>query len=192
MKTIDTFGCIESTMKTFGGHYVDLLNPDPAMLDLATIATSLGRECRYGNHCPQFYSVAEHCINAVDAAIEDELHGDVLRAILMHDATEAFLGDMIKPLKNLIPMYVEIEDRFEQAIAAAYGIEFEQHKNTVKHYDRMMLKAEKESLWPDDREAWSGFNGLPDRAIRLHLWSHDYAAKCFMDTATLLGVVHLV
>lgn len=184
----DTFGCVGTTFKTFSGNYVDLLNPDPDLLDLETIAVALGRECRFGNHCPRFYSVAEHCVIACDLAIEDGVRGDSLRAILLHDATEAFLGDMIKPLKILLPEYQEIEHCFEVAIGVAFNLDFSLHRDVVKHYDRIMLRAEKLTMWPEDTEEWFGFAGLPPRGVNLQFLNAEEAARRFRIKAQYIRV----
>lgn len=83
----------------------DLLNPaangDPNIED---IAHALANICRWTGHTSRFYSVAEHCIRAAAIAPSGcKLH------VLMHDATEAYLGDVATPLKQLLPKYQEIE-----------------------------------------------------------------------------------
>lgn len=83
----------------------DLLNPaangDPNIED---IAHALANICRWTGHTSRFYSVAEHCIRAAAIAPpECKLH------VLMHDATEAYLGDVATPLKQLLPDYQAIE-----------------------------------------------------------------------------------
>lgn len=186
--TPDKFGCVGSTFKTFSGDYIDLLKPDPSLMKLPDIATALSRICRFGGHCPKFYSVAEHCILATQLAIADGVRGNTLRAVFLHDATEAFLGDMIKPLKNLLPEYSLIEDRFEQAIEQEFNISFRCYQETVKHYDRTMLKAEKRIMWPDDSSEWTGFNGLPDRIVEFKFWSPEEANRQFKAMAQFIRV----
>jgi hypothetical protein len=53
---------MSSVILTSTGKWFDVLNPDPALIDLQDIAGALSNLCRYGGHCDRFYSVAEHSI----------------------------------------------------------------------------------------------------------------------------------
>ena len=143
------------TIRTFSGRYMNLINPDPADVDLESIAHALGSICRFGGHCPHFYSVAEHCVLAFELASADGCDDEQLKAVLMHDASESYLGDMVKPLKLEVHFYNECESKMEDAIGQHFGIDFKKHHDTIKKYDLMMLKAEKEHFWPDDPIQWS-------------------------------------
>ncbi len=96
---LDSFGCIANTIKVAAGHYVDLANPDPATIEIRSIAAGLSKICRFSGQCPRFYSVAEHSLHA--AALADFLcvPDEAKAAVLLHDAAEAYIGDMVKPLK---------------------------------------------------------------------------------------------
>lgn len=141
---IDTFGCLNNTIKASSGTYVDLLNPDPATIRLVDIAAALSKVCRFGGHCPQFYSVAEHCVLATELAQSFRINDlKTLFAILLHDAAEAYIGDMVKPLKVMMPQYQEAETRIEKAIEQKFDIRFADYEPVIKRFDRAMLKAEK-------------------------------------------------
>jgi hypothetical protein len=171
MTQIDTFGCLANTIKVAAGHYVDLADPQPETIDIISIATALGRICRFGGHCPQFYSVAEHCVHAYELARADGLPTEALKAILLHDAAEAYIGDMVRPLKITMPQwYLDLESRFERAIAIRFDVNFERYASAIKCYDRLMLKAEKTTMWPDDETEWNGFGGItmPDVCFRYY------------------------
>ena len=142
--TADTFGCLANKIKVASGHYFDLADPRPEMVDIVSIATALGRICRFGGHTPHFYSVAEHCVHAHDLAYRDGLPDYVCKAILLHDAAEAYIGDVVRPLKvieEVSKWYGKIESRIEEAIAIKFVVDFNSHANIIKHYDRMLLKA---------------------------------------------------
>lgn len=83
-------------MCTRSGQRVHLDAPDPASIRLGDIAHALGALCRYCGHTPRHYSVAEHSL-LVAALLPPplRLHG------LLHDAAEAFFGDVIAPVKRL-------------------------------------------------------------------------------------------
>ena len=186
--TLDTFGCIGSTIKTAGG-YLDLANPDPALISIETIASALSKICRYGGHCPRFYSVTEHCIHAVGIAITDGGWGDnALRSIFLHDAAEAFIGDVVKPLKNLLADYREIEARMEQAIETRFKLNFKKFGDVVKRYDREMLKAEKMHFWPDDKEQWEGFGDSEPRVVHFQFFEPSMAEQQFLWMAGTFGL----
>jgi uncharacterized protein len=186
--SIDSFGCLSNTIKVSAGHYVDLLNPDPETIEIRSIAAALSKICRFGGHCPYFYSVAEHCIHAVDLARSEGYAGEPLIAILLHDATEAYLGDMVKPLKMNMPQYVELEQRMESAISLAFGIDFDRWKPLIKRFDRGMLKAEKMRLWPEDKEHWAGFSDIEDTKVHFHFCTPTIAEITFLKVALNLGM----
>lgn len=186
----DRFGCLNNTIKVAAGHYVDLIDPDPASIDIESIAAALSKVCRYGGHCPKFYSVAEHCVIAAELAFADGLWTpEAIRAILMHDAAEAYIGDMVKPLKVTLPEFAKVENRMESAIAERFGLLQGIHDSIVKDYDRAMLKAEKIALWPEDKERWSGFETIPTRPVTFHWWSPEQAEHKFLDAAKQFAVV---
>lgn len=186
---VDNVGCLNGTIKVAAGHYVDLQNPDPATIDLRSIAAALSKICRFGGHCPKFYSVAEHCCLMYRLAKGDRFgmpYGWIrkcLLEILLHDATEAYVGDMVRPLKVTMPQFGEAERRIERAIEKAYGLDFAAWKTTIKYYDNIMLKAEKLALWPEDTETWHGFENIRSVDVRFQFWSPVYAESEFYNTA---------
>jgi len=185
---VDLTGCRGNTIKVAAGHYIDLANPTPDAIDIDTIAAALSKLCRFGCHCPRFYSLAEHCVHATALAISEGYVGDALRAVFLHDAAEAYIGDVVKPLKVMLPDYAVVEARMEQAVAGSFGINFERWADTVKRFDRMMLKAEKLTLWPDDREEWQGFAEIEARQVIFRFWMPDDAERAFLRFAETLGL----
>ncbi len=110
------------TIKTFKDHYVEPLNMQPEDIDIEDIAHSLARLCRYNGHCGGFISVARHSI-WVAQHLEPEglgLWG------LLHDAPEAYLGDMTRPVKKQPSMheFVEADDRLEEVIARRFNLPY--------------------------------------------------------------------
>lgn len=111
-------------IRTVKGNPFNLLRPEPSMVELEEVAHSLSMQCRYNGHVPSFYSVAEHSVR-VSVLLEDDGHSvDVQMAGLLHDAAEAYCGDMVRPLK-LIPElgipFDEIEDGIAIAVFAGLG-----------------------------------------------------------------------
>jgi uncharacterized protein len=112
------------------GREVEPFNLKLEDIDIMDIAHSLSMQCRYAGHVPFFYSVAEHCVRAVHLCAEvwfqediEDLRGhELLRSILLHDADEAYLQDMVSPVKNLPVMeaYRQAGDRAHALVAEKY------------------------------------------------------------------------
>ena len=103
------FGCVNNTMRLRSGCYFDLADPKPEHFRFADIAGALAKTCRFGGQIEHFYSVAEHSVHCAAQGESDGLPLGTQAALLMHDAAEAFTGDIIKPLKIMLPRYSTIE-----------------------------------------------------------------------------------
>lgn len=88
------------TKKTF-----DPLAPKEEFLDIHDIAHSLSLLCRANGHFPEFYSVGEHCLNCAREAQARGYSVRVQLACLLHDASEAYLSDVTRPVKSALPEY---------------------------------------------------------------------------------------
>lgn len=106
----------ESTIRTVSGRFVDLLHPDPATIVLDDIAHALSMVNRFGGHTAEPWSVAEHSI-AVSAMLWRSTGDPRLSLLgLLHDAAEAYLGDVVRPLKTHLDQYRRVEERMEHVI----------------------------------------------------------------------------
>jgi len=178
---IDSFGCINNTIKVAKGHYFDLANPNPDDVDIFSIASALSKVCRFGGHCPRFYSVAEHLIHCVTVAEKNGINDhSILKAVMLHDAAEAYIGDMVEPLKLMMPSYEEIEKTIEDAISKRFNVDFKAWHGVIKEVDRLMLKCEKTQLWPEDQSQWHGFADIGDVDIRLDYLHPAEASQLFL------------
>lgn len=185
--TTKAFGCVGSTIRLLSDAYLDLQDPDPSLLTIRDVARALGNICRFGGQCNSFYSVAEHSMACCRRAVEEGLSRDVRLACLMHDAAEAFIGDVVKPLKILLePIYGPIEAKMEAAIATAFGVDFESTADDWKRIDRMMLIAERHALFSADKVVWTGESEVERIAYKPMLYCPTYAAKLFEDEFTRL------
>lgn len=135
-------------MQTFTGRQFYPMDPRPDEVDIYDIAHSLAMQCRYNGHVKRFYSVAEHCV-LMSRVIEPEY---ALWALL-HDATEAYVGDMVRPLKLNMPEYRAAEDRVEAAIAAKFNLG--PMPKRVKEIDTAILLNERDALLSDPPRPWS-------------------------------------
>ncbi len=161
-----------SWLQTYSGLQFYPMDPDPAAVELRDIARALSMQCRYNGHVKEFYSVAEHCVlvsRLVPA--EDALWG------LLHDATEAYVGDMIRPLKNHMPAYREAEDRVMGAIAERFGLSGSM-PGSVKEADNRLLLDEKGHLLDSEPAPW-GVPGKP-HGIKIGAWSPAKAEAAYI------------
>lgn len=142
------------TILTHSGISFNLMEPNPALVKIDDIAHALSNLCRFTGHTNRFYSVAEHSVRAA-------LHvapGFELEALL-HDATEAYLGDVSSPLKALLHEYRLIEFRLDCCIRERFGLPPKQSPE-VKQADLSMLASERSALMPTTDEHWSLLDGI--------------------------------
>lgn len=185
------FGCVGTTIRLRSGCYLDLLDPRPKHFTFADIAGALSKLCRFGGQINSFYSVAEHSFHCAHLAMLDGHSVDVQRAVLMHDAAEAFIGDIVKPLKLQLPQVAAIERRIENVIAAKYGaLGFAAYKSIIREIDQAMLIHERRQLFSNDEVTWAGENEtrkVPNK-ISLLRWDAPTAEACFIICGTMLGI----
>lgn len=95
---------------------IDPVHPDAARIDIRDIAHALSMLCRANGHFPTFYSVGQHCINCMREAAARGWSRKVQLACLLHDASEAYLADVTRPVKKELPRYLEIEEPLQALI----------------------------------------------------------------------------
>ena len=159
-------------IQTFTGKCFDFLDPDPDSIDIRDIAHALSLVNRYGGHTPKPYSVAQHCVLASFYAPYE-----LAFEALMHDAQEAYVGDIPTTLKALMPEYRAIEDRAEAVIRAKFGLP-EEFSPSVKTIDRRLLVTEARAFgmnwWPMmDVEPYENMDVTP--------WHWQEARDRFME-----------
>lgn len=163
------------TLLTVAGDYVNFLEPEGTRFDIEVIAHALSNICRFGGHTTAFYSVAQHSV-LVSQIVSKPLE---LQALL-HDGAEAFLGDVIKPLKVLLPNYSEIEDRLQRAIYKSFGICEVQHPD-IKYADRVLLATERRDLMQENKSVWELTKGIKPLDQHIGPLQPQAAMRLFMD-----------
>lgn len=136
--------------KFFLGHDLNL-----DQINIEDIAHSLALNCRYNGHCSRFYSVAEHSV-LISKIVPEEY----AKVGLLHDATEAYLSDIVRPFKRSLGNYVEIENTLYSRIAKKFGIE-ETIPGIVKFYDVALCRIEGEDLMTSKAVDW----GIPEDGL---------------------------
>jgi len=148
-----------------GSGYLDLLDPDPRRIKAREIATALSRQSRFnGLGTSRPYSVLQHSL--VGLRVAKKMSDDrVFRArVLLHDAAEAYTGDLVRPLKRVLPGWDRIERGVNDAISAAFGVNISDMTPTIASIDRALMSAERIVLSPDSpasAEAWSMWRRRP-------------------------------
>ncbi len=177
-----TFVAGPSHVETFSGLFLDLADPDPLDIRLEDIAHGLANCCRYAGQARVFYSVAEHATLVATRLKSAGAPPEIVLAGLHHDDPEAFLGDVTRPLKTLIPEYRQLERRVWEAIHAGLQLgDCPVGDGRVKEADNWALSAEAWWLLPSKGRGWF-CEGLYDPAGP-SLWlpdagSRPAAAKC--------------
>ena len=139
MKTENLYA--EGMIRTQSGIYYNIVHPTPDMICLEDIHHALNRVPRFAGHTKHPWTVADHCVEMVRGAEEES---DTVKLwLLMHDASEAYLGDIPGPLKRLLGSYEVLEDRCMSAIAEKFGLHpgFWEHPQ-VKAADKAALELE--------------------------------------------------
>mgnify|MGYP001281995576 CR=1 FL=1 len=138
---------MDSTITTWSGRKFNFLNPEPTSIVIEDIAHALSLQCRFNGHSTEFYSVAEHSVGVcrlVESLGEDR---NTVMTALLHDAAEAYLGDVVSPLKQKLPDYRGFEGVVEAAVAAKFSLIYPFPK-VVHVADKELLHREFGSLHP--------------------------------------------
>ena len=149
------FGVKGPCIKTSKGVIFNLLTSGPKDVRLQDIALPLSRIQRWGGQymweIPE-YSVAAHSLNCLRLGRALLYPRAALLAILLHDAPEAYVGDLVKPLKTLCESYSVVENRIQGVIGEAAGCDFERYADEIKTVDHAILVLEKNTIIRGGRE----------------------------------------
>lgn len=152
---------------TRAGTFFDFADESTWEFRITTIAWALARIHRFNGHCIGWYSVAEHCVRVSELVSRDNA-----LAGLLHDAHEAFVGDVSGPLKTLLPDYCRLENRVQARCLASFGILG--IPDEVHQADREILDWELEALFAIDTGTEMEVWGV-DKC-----WDADVATERFM------------
>lgn len=150
-------------VRTYTGRRVHILRPNPNSVDIQDIAQALSHTCRFGGHVPRFYSVAQHSV-----VVADMLPPSLALWGLLHDASEAYLHDVTRPLKQCLRNYAELERRHQAAVCIRFGLSPEMPW-VVKCADNVALATEFRDLHGESLEncaAWANALPMGNRSIK--------------------------
>lgn len=171
-----------------GGRFF-FQHPEKSDILIDDIATALSRICRFNGQSLKFYSVAEHSVLMARYIWRTTDDRELAFAALMHDAGEAYLGDVVKPLKSLLPDYQKIEQACDTAVLAVFGIETPLPP-AIKDIDTRILLAERAQALRNTDNDW-GFDGIEPLPVTLHFWTAKMANVSFMAEFYKLAPVNL-
>jgi uncharacterized protein len=158
---------------TYTGKAIEPLNPDPALIDIRDIAHALGNVARFCGHTRTLYTVAQHSVLVSrNVPPEHALVG------LLHDASEAYLSDIARPIKQqpeFGTVYKAAEERLMHAIGEALGFDWPPPA-CVKRADEMLLRSEQRDLMPDLLR-FEGDEYLPEP---INPWPPEFAKFMFL------------
>lgn len=166
-------------LQTHSGRQYYPADPHPADVLIGDIAHALSMQCRFAGQCSRFYSVAEHSVHVSRLVPpEHQLAG------LLHDATEAYLHDLTRPLKQLLPEYRVLEDRNWFVISAKFGLDYDLPQ-CVKDADATMVFVERRHLFPHVVDADDWGHGLTEPETLPDVgplgWPQHHAKQQFYD-----------
>lgn len=164
-----------SWIQTFSGRAFEPMDPSIDQIDIEDIAHALAMVCRFNGHCRRFYSVAEHSVWVSRCVPEqDALWG------LLHDAAEAYVSDVARPIKPFIGGFKEIETGIQQTVCRKYGLA-NRMPTSVADADVRMLATERLQLMNAAPRAWPEVAGVEPYDLRLACWEPGQAKTAFLE-----------
>ena len=160
---------MKNTMTTFTGRHFDPMQIRTEDICIEDIAHALSLMCRGGGHLKYFYSVAQHSLNCAAEAKARGWSERLQLACLLHDASEAYLSDIIRPVKANLTGYLEIENRIMGKILEKFNLSdlTEEEHRKWKQIDDEMLYYELKNLMSGEEDlAAPELCALPDISER--------------------------
>lgn len=185
MQTIDAVGDIKTNgwLETVTGKRFDCFSDNPVYETLDWV-WGCARACRYNGQLKDtvdFYSVAEHQVHMATWARKQGFTDRVVRTIAMHDAQEGLIGDIIRPLKRILPTFEQIEDRLCKSMAERYDLIYP-YPQIVKELDNRIIVDERAQIMSNSGNKWT-IDSLEPLDIQIECW---LPFRAFMEYSKLL------
>lgn len=166
------FAVEDGIINLYGGKTMNLLSPNQSDIDIVNIAGALSKFCRFGGQVGEFYSVAQHCVLVAYLA-----PNHLRKEALMHDASEAWLGDVTKPVKELLgDAYKTLEQIAMSAVSKKFGLS-QNDLLRVKPYDKQATEIEHFLFQREELDFWKGPVWLRKP------WAPKFAELMFLEWA---------
>lgn len=171
----------EPWIQTFTGKQFSYFEANASMIEIKDIARALSHICRFTGHCKTFYSVAQHSV-LVSHQTKNAFYG------LMHDADEAYTGDMCRPLKHSLGVgngFIEAGNKAWNAIAAKFPelqkVTYEERVDCKYHDMRMLVTESHDLLLNGPHPDWKiNQDTHPRYDFRIEAWDADHAMRMFL------------
>lgn len=176
---------VTTWIQTRSGKAFDLLRPLASAIELDDIAHSLSMLCRFVGHTPHFYSVAEHSVY-VSRCVPKRFR----RAALLHDAHEAYVGDLSSPLKRsidagvLVSGFHSIVDVIDLRVAERFELGDDMDDPRIHQADLAVLAAERDQLFPHQAREWPPMPPAADVLIQC-LPPHEAKKRFLLEWAAI-------
>lgn len=161
-------------ISTFSGNRFWPLDPRPEEIHIEDIAHALSNICRYFGHCHAYYNVAEHSV-----ILASYVPRHLALQALLHDAAEAYVGDMGRPLKDCLPEYVAIEQNIAKMIFEKFRLPWPMN-SYIKEIDNRILLDERAKLMVPSGWEWEYTKGLEPLGVTISCWTPREAKREFL------------
>ena len=168
-------------METYTGQQFHFKGEiDPEEIHIWDIAHALSLLCRYNGHTIKFYSVAEHSV--IIALYLKALGYDDRIALtgLMHETSETYIGDLARPVKEVMPDFKAMEERIDIAVAKRFGTIWP-FPQIVKELDTRILVDERVQVMNASNNIW-GTDAIEPLGVTIESWSPRLAESEFIET----------
>ena len=167
-------------IETFTGRQFHFSAEDPDEVAIEDIAHALSLLNRYNGHTQRPYSVAEHCVLMAQyvESVPGTVPADVLTTLL-HDASEAYIGDMTRPLKGLFPQFKVLEEKIHELVALKFDTQYP-HPDWLKELDMRILTDERAQAMDKYSSNDWGLEGVQPLGVQLRFWSPREAEREFI------------
>lgn len=156
------------------GRYFNFDDPEGSHFTIQDIARSLSNLCRFTGHTKHYFSVAQHCV-----IMSRMVPAEHALAALLHDATEAFINDLSRPLKRRCLDYRRLEERLEPVILARFGVTLPFHPCVLDADIRMQMTEQHQLM--DNHDDWEYPLGTKPYDIHLGSWPPHEARERFLS-----------
>jgi len=167
----------EPYIGTYTNKKFYFLDPKPEQICIEDIAQALSMSCRFSGHVSTFYSVAEHCCIIADLVHKADKDRQEVMSALLHDASEAYICDIPRPIKPHLNNYFDMELKIEKVIQKKYNIA--PKTDLINYYDHHICGEEARQLFlhaPDWVESFDRIAG-----VKINAWTPAQAKKEFLD-----------
>jgi 5'-deoxynucleotidase YfbR-like HD superfamily hydrolase len=168
---LESVGCNGNKIMTSSGWF-DFSDPQISDIKLSSLILGISNTCRFSGQC-KFYSVAEHSVHCSYITDTSPLE------CLIHDMHEGLIGDVAKPLKNMLPEYYKLELQIETLVRKKLGFDYPMTEH-CKYIDLCALRIEKEQLFPEVDD-FPDMSAYESKSFTIQYWTPEQAQEAFRN-----------